>query len=337
MQSLRFYGRSLAAGSLLLSAPAFAQDRDLYFDGFYVSGFAGTSLPRDGSGDSFEFDRDNDGVFGDIVSTTTGADAFSPGFCNGAFLDNVPAAGCRKDRKRLEFGGRIGYDVQSSSGFVIGGLLEASRSNSIEGTTAFSTTPAAYEITRRIPLALSARARIGFTPADRILIYGTGGASYARIRHDFRTTNGANAFTEFNDRKRVWGWQAGGGVEFALSRNISIGAEYLRSSYKDRKYYVAVTQGTAPATNPFLLAGGQTNLRTDRGRFSSDSIRGTLTFRFGGAREEAPPPPPQAAPPPPPPPPPPPQTMTCPDGTIVGMNDACPMPPPPPAPEPERG
>lgn len=336
MNSFRFYCRAIAAGSLLLSAPAFAQNEDLYFDGFYVSGFGGVGLPRDGNDDRLEFDRNNDGTYGDTVSTGSGADAFSPGFCSGAFLDNVPTAGCRKDRKRFEFGGRLGFDVQSQSGLVIGALLEASRSNSTESTTGFSTTPAAYEVTRRIPLAVSARARIGFTPADRLLIYGTGGASYARIRHDFRTTNGANAFTEVNDRKWGWGWQAGGGVEFALSRNISIGAEYLRSSYKDRKYYVAVTQGTAPATNPFLLAGGQTNLRSDRGRYSSDSIRGTLTFRFGGAREEAPPPPPRAAPPPPPPPPPP-QTMTCPDGTIVGVNDACPLPPPPPAPEPERG
>jgi hypothetical protein len=29
--------------------------------------------------------------------------------------------------------------------------------------------------------------------------------------------------------------------------------------------------------------------------------------------------------------------MTCPDGTVVAINDACPAPPPPPAPEPERG
>jgi len=29
--------------------------------------------------------------------------------------------------------------------------------------------------------------------------------------------------------------------------------------------------------------------------------------------------------------------MTCPDGTVVGVNEACPMPPPPPPPEPERG
>ncbi|MCB2062868.1 MAG: TonB-dependent receptor [Novosphingobium sp.] len=42
-------------------------------------------------------------------------------------------------------------------------------------------------------------------------------------------------------------------------------------------------------------------------------------------------------PPPPPPPPPPPATMTCPDGTIVGVEDSCPVPPPPPPPAPERG
>ena len=56
-----------------------------------------------------------------------------------------------------------------------------------------------------------------------------------------------------------------------------------------------------------------------------------VTVKFGREEEAAPPPPP------PPPPPPAPATMTCPDGTIIAVTDACPAPPPPPAPEPERG
>ena len=49
--------------------------------------------------------------------------------------------------------------------------------------------------------AISGRGRLGFTPGGRALVYGTGGVSYARIDHDFFTTNAANSFGEVNDRK----------------------------------------------------------------------------------------------------------------------------------------
>jgi iron complex outermembrane receptor protein len=62
-----------------------------------------------------------------------------------------------------------------------------------------------------------------------------------------------------------------------------------------------------------------------------------VIFKFGREEEAPPPPPPTPPPPPPPPPPAAPATMTCPDGTVVAVTDACPVPPPPPAPEPERG
>ena len=279
--------RALAAGflaaaatSTLFAAPALADDSAPSFNGAYISIFGGYSMPKDGSSDRLIFDRNNDGTFGDTVVNSSNVDAFSPGFCNGSFSTNVPTAGCAKDSSRTDYGARIGYDSEMGGNFVIGGLIEVNKSEATESTTGFTSTPAAYEITRRLDYAVSARARLGFKAGSRALIYATGGGSYAKIKHDFRTTNTVNAFTPSRDGDMVWGWQAGGGVEYLVSDHFSIGAEYLRSRYSDNKYAVAVTAGTAGPTNAFLLGGGQTNIKSGRNNLTLESVRVVASYRF---------------------------------------------------------
>ncbi len=271
---------AVAAVSALFASPALAQDAAPSYTGAYISIFGGYSMPKGGGSDNFVFDRNNDGTFGDTVTTSTGADAFSPGFCNGSFATNTPTTGCARDESRTDYGARLGYDVETGSSLVIGGLIEFNKSEATESTSAFSTTPAAYEITRRLDYAVSARARLGVKAGSRALIYATGGGSYARIKHDFRTTNTANAFTPSRDRDMVWGWQAGGGVEYLVTDHFSIGAEYLYSRYRDNKYSVAVTAGTAGPTNAFLLGGGQTNIRSGRSNLTLETARVVASFRF---------------------------------------------------------
>jgi outer membrane immunogenic protein len=113
-----------------------------------------------------------------------------------------------------------------------------------------------------------------------MLLYATGGGSYARINHTFTTTNTANAFTTNNDDDMRFGYQVGGGAEIMLTDHISLGLEYLYNNYKDDKFFVGIGPGTAPATNPFLLNGGGTNLRPSDTRFDFHSLRGTLSFQF---------------------------------------------------------
>ena len=146
--------------------------------------------------------------------------------------------------------------------------------------TAFSTTPAFYEFTRGMDFAVSARARAGFTPGGGALFYVTGGGSYARLDHGFRTSNAANTFTLVDSDEMVWGYQGGGGAEVMLTDNVSLGIEYLFNRYKDDKFYVEVGQGTAPATNPFVLNGGTTAMRPSVENFTYHSLRGALSFRF---------------------------------------------------------
>lgn len=284
---------ALAFALAAASNPALAQDpdtqqetatsssnRDTHFDGFYISGAIGMGTHSNDRNDRIVFDTNGDGDYNDTVRTATGADAFSPGFCNGEARGPTRASGCAKDDDGLEYAARAGYDRRMGENFVVGGLLEVSKNESKDGTSAFSTTPASYGVVRELDYAASLRARAGYTPGGGALFYLTGGGSYAKIDHRFFTTNQVNAFDEERDSKKVWGWQAGGGSEIMVTDKVSLGLEYLYNRYDDNKYRVAVTQGSAPPTNPFILASGGTNLRPSDKSWDFHSLRATVGYQF---------------------------------------------------------
>lgn len=267
--------------ALMLSSTAFAQDEDRYFNGPYISGTFGLESLEDSRDDSIVFDTDGDGAFDDTVRTGAGADAFSPGFCGGRPV-SANSAGCRGNRQNEGYAARIGYDRHLGDGPLVAGvLIEGARPGVEEFVSGFSTTPASYTIGREIDWAVTARARVGIAPGEgRGLFYVTGGAGYAQIDHSFTSSNGANSFTPDNRRDWQFGWQAGGGAEVMLTRNLGLGLEYLYSRYDDDDYTVAVGQGTAPATNPFLLDSGGTDLRFSDNRFDFHALRASVNLRF---------------------------------------------------------
>lgn len=274
---------AMVLGLAVAASPALAQDgsnRDSHFDGPYISGFFGFGAQTNDNGETIRFDTNGDGKYNDNVTTGAGANAFSTGFCHGEARSELFSGGCASDKDGIDYGGRIGWDSRMGGNLVVGGLVEFNKNHSKDGTSAFSTTPASYGIVRKLDYAVSARARAGFTPGGGALFYVTGGGSYARINHRFFTTNQVNAFDERRDNKMVWGWQAGGGGEVMLTDNVSLGMEYLYNRYRDNKYSVAVTRGSAPATNPFILQSGQTNLRMGDRTFELHTMRATVSYQF---------------------------------------------------------
>ncbi len=272
---------AIAMGFSLASTPAFAQDNSDETDGFsgiYVGGsFGGAFQPNDGASSSILFDRDRNGSFGDTVTTSTGANAFSPGFCGGA-ATSTANVNCQGDKDGLEYMGRIGADHQSGK-IVYGIVAEAGKSEHRDSVSAFSTTPAFYTMTRDLKWNAGIRGRLGFTPNNSTLFYGTGGVAYGKIRNTFATSNTANSFA-ISGKDDAWGYSAGGGVEQRIGR-FAIGLEYLYTSLKDDKARINVGAGTAPPTNPFLLAGaGGTDFRRSDQNFRWHSMRVTATYRF---------------------------------------------------------
>ncbi|WP_404370973.1 outer membrane protein [Sphingomonas sp. MMS24-J45] len=277
----------LLAGSFALSVPAFAQEADdKPFDGLYVGGTVGFDAQPNDRGSTVLFDRNLDGQFGDTVLTSTGSNAFAAtaaqpgaGFCNGRATSTGLLTGCTNDKDNISYSGRIGFDKQFNH-VVVGLVGEFGKSEVRDSVSAFSTTPASYTLTRKVDYNANIRARAGYA-FDKTLFYATGGGAYAKVNSTFETTNTANAFAT-SGKKDAWGYVAGGGIEQKLGRHFSIGLEYLYNQYKDGDYRVRATQGTAPATNPFVLApntAGTDFARSDR-FFRWHSVRATAQFRF---------------------------------------------------------
>jgi outer membrane immunogenic protein len=277
-----------AAASVLAAAPAMAQDRyatddTAPFSGVYVGGSFGYDVQPNDVGSRLLFDRGLDGRFGDVVTTSTGANAFSPGFCNGrarsAISPQNGATGCGNDKDAIAYYGRVGLDHQQGN-IVYGVVGEFGKSEITDSVSGFSTTPAWYTMTRSLDWEASVRGRLGYA-ANKTLFYGTFGGGYARINRDFATSNTENAFALSGDRNH-FGFLGGGGIEQKIGRNFSVGMEYMYHQYKDDKTRVRVTQGSALATNPFVLPPNTngTDIRRSDEKFRWHSLRATAAFRF---------------------------------------------------------
>jgi outer membrane immunogenic protein len=268
-----------ATATLSLAAPAMAQEgAEKPFDGVYVGGTVGFDAQPNDVGSSILFDRNQDGRFGDTVTTAAGGNAFSPGFCNGAARSSANA-NCRNDKDNISYSGRVGFDKQFTN-IVVGVVGEFGKSEVRDSVSGFSTTPAFYTMTRTVDYNANIRARAGYA-LDRTLFYGTGGVAYAKVNSTFTTSNTANAFATGGDED-AWGFVAGGGVEQKLGKHFSVGLEYLYNQYKDDGARVSVTRGSAPATNPFVLAPNTagTDFRRSDDKFRWHSVRATAQFRF---------------------------------------------------------
>jgi len=271
--------RRLALTLALLAAatPACAQSGD--WRGAYAGFHLGMAGQPGSDDETIRFDRDLDTNFGDTVTTSTGADAFAPGFCGGAANGPTPASGCRDDDDGTDWGFRAGYDWQSGS-LVYGILGEYLRGDSEDSVSAFSNTPARYTMTRTLERTAALRGRLGVSFGDGAnLLYATGGLAWSRVGNTFSTSNAVNTFTDTGDSDSK-GPQYGVGYERRLGDNVSLGLEYLVTKLTDDEYRVRA-QGPAPATNPFLLGNpGGTDFRRGNEDFETSSLRLTLNYRF---------------------------------------------------------
>lgn len=269
-----------ALAATAMAMPVMAQegrDTSQDFNGPYISIAGGGTLQGSDRGETLVFDTNRDGTYGDQVTASGGANAFSPGFCNGA-ATGTANLGCKNDKDGPEYYARLGYDKRMGN-FVIGAVLEGGRSHARDSVSGFSTTPASYTMSREADYQAGARLRAGYTPGGGALFYVTGGGAYARLDNKFTTSNTANSFSD-NGKTNGWGYAAGGGAELMVTNNISVGLEYLYTDLKDKDYVVNVGPGTAPPTNPFLLNGGGTDIQRSNPHFRTHSVRGSLSLRF---------------------------------------------------------
>ena len=277
MRHVTAAGFLAASLAVLAATPAAAQDRG--WSGPYVGGQIGIGILQKDNART-EFDTNRDGNFGDTVNTATGANAFSPGFCGGVASSTAPTSGCDRSDRGVEYGVHAGFDAELG-GLVVGAVAEYDRHNVEDSVSAFSTTPAFYTLTRELRSSYGVRARAGAAITPSTLLYGTAGVVRGSFRQSFATSNTANAFAITDAKTKGWGYRLGGGLEQKLGGNFSVGALYLYSSIKDDDSAISVTRGTAPATNPFVLANANgTVIRRTDDRFQSHSVKLTGSLRF---------------------------------------------------------
>jgi outer membrane immunogenic protein len=121
-------------------------------------------------------------------------------------------------------GAHLGYNLQIAQ--WVAGLEGTVDGTSVEG----SRTSAGGFVTMstREDVQGSIRARIGIA-FDRFLIYGTGGAAFTNMTNGYSL--GFPFFQQETDTKTRSGWTVGGGLEYAVTNNWSIRAEYRYSDF----------------------------------------------------------------------------------------------------------
>jgi len=272
MRALRW---TAIAALAALASPVYAQD----WGGGYVGLYGGALAEPNDDGDRVLFDTNLDGRFGDTVNTAAGANAFSPGFCDGVANDRTPSSGCRGNGSGGDYGIRGGYDWQAGN-VVFGVLVEYGQADYRDAVSAFSTTPARYTLLRKADDVLALRGRVGFVFGDGAnLVYGAAGYARANVDNYFSTSNAVNTFVN-NGSSDADGYQVGVGYERRFGEQWSVGVEYLHSRLDDEDFRVRA-QGPAPMTNPFILVSAAgTDFRRSDDEIKLDSFRLTASWRF---------------------------------------------------------
>lgn len=142
-------------------------------------------------------------------------------------------------------GVQIGYDHQVDS-FLFGVVTDIA----LSGFEVSSSDPfLGLEYGSKLDYLGTIRARAGVLPTDSLLIYGHGGLAYGRFAPVIKGS--LFPVPDLQAANRM-GWTAGVGLEYAITRNISVQAEY---SYTDFGTATAIdaAMSTAPATESLKL------------------------------------------------------------------------------------
>ena len=176
-------------------------------------------------------------------------------------------------------GGHIGYLFSTQSLPVIGNPFGSLRGVGgvvgIEGDVNGATYRSAYPVggftdAARENIEGSVRGRLGVS-VDRALFYATGGVAFGGLRNTF--TNPLTGGVDQLSRTRV-GYTVGGGVEYAITNNVSLRAEYRFTDFG--------------AFNDLLAnaAGGGASVRQ---RETDNRVQGGVSYKFDAFSPIAPP------------------------------------------------
>jgi outer membrane immunogenic protein len=201
------------------------------------------------------------------------AAAFAPPINAGSFPTSVGF-----NRSGFIGGGQIGYNYQISA-LVLG--VEADLDGAhVSGSSTIRTAvlpkfaPGVFSAGSTLNWLGTVRARLGFTPIDRWLVYATGGLAYGADQHSYLASYPMDAQTLTSSRTLVRaGWTLGAGLEWAFADNWSVKAEYLHYNLGSSSDVATPSAALAP----FLFGAKISNKFSDD---SGDIARFGVNYKF---------------------------------------------------------
>lgn len=205
-------------------------------------------------------------------ATTTG----NPGFQN-LVPGGIAPGSLKVGGEGFIGGGQIGYNYQINR--IVFGLETDIQYVDNKGGSSFIGAPvlgsqlntsADSELTYLGTL----RARIGYTPVDRFLVYATGGLAYGEVKSNasvFGVQNAALGWTGSKSDTK-FGWTVGAGAEYALTNNWTLKGEYL--------YYDLGKSTTATAANAAAAAAIPNVAYVNRVETTGHIVRAGLNYKF---------------------------------------------------------
>lgn len=138
------------------------------------------------------------------------------------FGDSVPPNGFSHAAQGVVGGGQIGFNVQTGSWvYGVEVLLDAT---GIDGKRTSTVGAADDQFTGSVEALLLLTGRVGYS-VDNWLAYLKGGYAGAHVRAAVSDTVGPSTGSGSSSQWRS-GWTIGGGVEYGLTRSLSLGFEY---------------------------------------------------------------------------------------------------------------
>jgi len=173
-------------------------------------------------------------------------------------------------------GVQAGYNWQLSRQWVVGIAADIDISHISGSATSTSNAQAQFtangtaNVTQNVDWFGTLRARGGYLLSDNLLVFATGGLAYGHVKGDGTfslsgpgsssgpgapgwacTVGGATCFAG-NSSRVTAGWTAGGGLEYALSRNWKISGEYLYVNLgSNSTTFTALNPGLSPTPSTF--------------------------------------------------------------------------------------
>ena len=142
-------------------------------------------------------------------------------------------------------GAQIGYNYQFGAG-LIGIEADVNGNSTFKGSVIGAADSVSLAVGDRADVSGTIRARAGLVMSNA-LIYVTGGAAWADLKQTGVgfSNFGVRGAPSANSSETSWGGVIGAGIEFAMSPNWTVGAEFLHTVYEDHDTALVNFNGTS--------------------------------------------------------------------------------------------